>query len=85
MSIMAAGLEADEDCLAWTPREPSSAEQEHLLKVREMQTMIRQHMNGRSPSSATGNDTRDILIKNYGANWVDGLQCYQDAINSMAI
>lgn len=73
----------DENCPAWSPREPSAAEEEQVRKIRDMQGRIRQYMGSRSMSSINSNDMREILVQNFGAGWSEALPYYQHAVNAM--
>ncbi|KAI1211881.1 uncharacterized protein F4807DRAFT_416713 [Annulohypoxylon truncatum] len=83
MDVMARARKFDENCPPRNVRRPSHAEAGEIKKIRDMQETIRQHMGSRGVEDVSSNDMRDILINNFGNRWVEGLEIYNHALNSM--
>ena len=81
--VMSSGLQLDIGCPPWTPREPSPEEQLEVTKVRNMQALITSHMGARGVKNIKPADMQQILVSNFGADWVSALGTYQTALNAM--
>ncbi|KAL7622535.1 hypothetical protein AAE478_008042 [Parahypoxylon ruwenzoriense] len=81
--VVSTSQNLDENCPPWTPREPSQAEVQQLKEINTMQETIRRHMGSRDVKDIDGADMRDILVKNFGNRWPDGVKTYEYALNSM--
>lgn len=81
--VMATGLKLDVDCPPWTPRAPSPEEEVEVTKIRNMQHLITSHMGARGVQSITPADMQQILVSNFGAEWVGALGVYQTALSAM--
>lgn len=83
MFAMSYGLNLDNNCPSWTPRDASPAEAAEIQKIRDMQRKITEYMGSRSMSSITSQDMVTFLTAHYPDTWSSELQCYMAAINSM--
>lgn len=69
----------------WTPRAASADEERQVAEIRAAQEDIRRHVaaQGRGVENLTSQDTRDVLVQQYGDNWVAGVKTHTRARNSM--
>ena len=80
---MSSNLQLDVDCPPWTPREPSPEEDLEVTKIRNMQALITSHMGAQGVKKITSADMQQILVNNFGSQWVGALGVYQTALNAM--
>lgn len=84
MHKYAEGLGLDAGCpRPWTPRAASADEARQLAKIRAMQDAIRRHVGARGVENNTTQDMFDIMVQQYGDNWVPEAKTYTNALNSM--
>lgn len=72
-------MHLDEGSPRWNPRAPNADEQAELVKVREMQEIMAQQMQGQEDFDSS--NLKQVLT-GMGDNWAENLPMLERAVNS---